>query len=317
MDYSNSHGTKRLADPATAQNYPLPCQQKPIWHQRDDTIVANISLEHLDAASILVPSCSMKDPNLSYKITLIDSGERWELPRIPIQKDIPEKVHEDRRVSTHVDCFHIHKTLHAPILEYTVNMMEIPKTYLISCSWRPLDLNMQKITTPRSRAFCHEPRAISQHQDGGEIGSRICSPTSLCMVLESYGTNVDLLSISADCYDPITELYGIWPKAIHTAGKNGHLGSIETFIDWRKAIILLEAGYPIVTSIRFRSGELQGAPMKSSAGHLTVVHGISETEIRVYDPGASDKNGVNRTYSAMEFSQAWLSYRGVAYIVLP
>ena len=317
MDYPKSHGTKRLADPITAKNYPLPCETKPTWHQYDDTIVANISLEHLGAGSIVVPSCSMIEPNLAYKISLFDSGDRWELPSIPIQKDIPEKAHGDERVSTHVDCFHIHKTLHSPVLEYRINMSEKPKTYLISCSWRPLVLDPQKITKPHTNVLCQQPPAISQHQDGGEIGPRICSPTSLCMVLQSYGKNIDLLSISADCYDPVTELYGIWPKAIHTAGKNGHLGSIETDIDWRKAIILVEAGYPIITSIRFKSGELQGTPMKSSAGHLIVVHGISESKIKVHDPGASYKSEVNRTYSAAEFSQAWLSYRGVAYVVLP
>ncbi len=315
MNETYAHGSKRLSDPKTANRYPLECSTDITWQKHGDDFITYIPLEELEENSILVPSFSTIIPHIEYKVTLIHNRKNWELPGPSKKKKQNQRHNQESRVSTHIDCFHIHEYLRHPTLEFKLKTSIIPEQFLVGCSWRPLTIN--KISLPLNAIEIDRPPSFSQYAEGGNIGPRICSPTSLTMVLNGYGEKTDVLSISDECYDPSSNLYGIWPKAIQAAQKIGYLGSIETFTNWEKAETLLNAGYPLVASIRFKAGELQGAPMRSTQGHLLVVHGTSPSEIRVNDPAALTNDSVNRTYLADEFSSAWLSYRGVAYVVLP
>ena len=88
---------------------------------------------------------------------------------------------------------------------------------------------------------------------------------------------------------------------------------------------VLQAGCPVVCSIRFAEGALPDAPLPKSAGHLVVLYGIEftgENSTRegyalVMDPAGKDADAVARRYPLQAFSDAWLTYRGGAYLFAP
>ena len=149
------------------------------------------------------------------------------------------------------------------------------------------------------------------------IASRICSPISTGMVIGHHGHSVNWHSLLQDCYDPVTKMYGMWPLAIRAASRYGCLGAVELFSGWSQVSACLAADVPIVASIRFGKGQLPGAPLNASGGHLIVVHGLSSNSVRVNDPAAPDHGTVARSYPAQALAEAWFRHRGAAYILLP
>ena len=72
----------------------------------------------------------------------------------------------------------------------------------------------------------------------------------------------------------------------------------------------------VLASIAYERGELTGAAMERTAGHLVVVCGWENGAVCVADPAALKKQTVLRAYNAREFANAWLRHkRGAAYIV--
>ncbi|MCY3795839.1 MAG: peptidase C39 family protein, partial [Gammaproteobacteria bacterium] len=63
------------------------------------------------------------------------------------------------------------------------------------------------------------------------------------------------------------------------------------------------------------AGELPGAPLSKTAGHLVTRYGVDGDAVLVNDPAAGDAAGVPRRYDLEAFSRAWLRRRGAAYIM--
>jgi hypothetical protein len=154
-------------------------------------------------------------------------------------------------------------------------------------------------------------------QAAPDIAPRICSPTSTAMVLAHWGCRDPWLQIVAECRDPATGMFGVWPLAIAAAARRGSVGAVELFDDWTAPLTALERGIPLVASIRFDAGALPGAPLLRSAGHLVVVFKAGPDTIGVNDPAAASVVDVTRTYPAKAFTEAWLGHRGAAYILPP
>ena len=76
-------------------------------------------------------------------------------------------------------------------------------------------------------------------------------------------------------------------------------------------------GIPVVVSVSFGSGELDGAPISSTAGHLLVVVGFTATgDVVVNDPASRSRSGVRRTYDRAQLEAAWLGGSGgTAYVI--
>ena len=74
---------------------------------------------------------------------------------------------------------------------------------------------------------------------------------------------------------------------------------------------------PLVASIRYAAGELPGAPMLATGGHLVVVTGVDGEAVLVNDPAAPYHGTVSRRYPLAAFSRAWFRHRGAVYIVSP
>ena len=95
-------------------------------------------------------------------------------------------------------------------------------------------------------------------------------------------------------------------------------GYLARFADWGAVRRSIAAGQPLVISIRFREGELPGAPIPSTAGHLIVVTGFAPNgDVLVNDPAAPAAAEVPRSYRRVDLEKAWLQKGGVAYVLLP
>ena len=168
-----------------------------------------------------------------------------------------------------------------------------------------------------------------QYGGGGEAW---CSPTSLAMVLGYYGrlpapsTYRWVTASYADrwvnqvarlTYDYRYAGTGNWP--FNTAvGANRVADAFVTRLpSLRVAERFLRSGIPLIVSIRFGRGQLAGAPISSSPGHLVVLAGLTAGgNPVVMDPAAPTDATVRRIYDRAQFERAWLGGSGgTAYVL--
>ncbi|MEQ8485234.1 MAG: C39 family peptidase [Pseudomonadales bacterium] len=305
--------TQRFADPDTVRAYPLPVSGPAPWRHRDGAWRLALPLPDLSPGTILVPSlASAGDAPQRYRWTLRAAGGSWPLLEIPAAGKVAG-VPSGGPVSTHIDCFHIHRPLPSPVLHLTFMAAASPSRYLVTVSTRALTLAVPPLPR-RSVILPVPPPPRSQLRAPEEIAQRICSPTCVSMVLSMWHRPHDWLALTESCRDPVTDTYGVWPLAIAAAARHDCVGAVEVFPDWTDALDVLDQGVPVVTSIRFGDGELPDAPLPQTNGHLVVVYGAGPDVVHVCDPAGADGEVVRR-YPAAAFSGAWLRHRGAAYIL--
>lgn len=158
----------------------------------------------------------------------------------------------------------------------------------------------------------------SQRAEADEIAGRICSPTSVAMVLAHRGVDVPTRVVAERAYDRAHEMYGNWPRAVQTAFSYGVPGYLTRCATWSEAEWHLRAGIPLVISIAAKKGELTGAPYAQTNGHLLVLCGFDPYgDALVNDPAAKDaEHGVTK-YARAELERCWMGHGGVAYVLLP
>ena len=148
-----------------------------------------------------------------------------------------------------------------------------------------------------------------------DIRMNICSPTCLSMMLDYLHVAHDVNEVVVSAYHRATNLFGVWPQNIWALSRWGVIGAVETSATWESISEILCAGYPLVASIAFGKGTLDGSPLVSSNGHLVIVRGIQNNEVFVNDPAAKSEIEVPRRYDIDQFHQAWLTTRGVFYLL--
>lgn len=147
------------------------------------------------------------------------------------------------------------------------------------------------------------------------LWSEICSPTSVSMLLEHLGTDLPTVSHAEAIYDPHYDLFGNWGRAVSRAGEFGYDAWLENFRNLDQVKARIAEGTPLIASIRFRKGDVEGFLYPSTAGHLIVIRGMTpEGDFIVNDPADRAKgNGV--IYKAREMEKAWLYQGGLAYVI--
>jgi len=169
---------------------------------------------------------------------------------------------------------------------------------------------------------------FSQYGGGGEAW---CSPTSTAMVLGYYGrlpapsayawvgsrTDPWVDEVARRTYDAAYEGTGNWPFNTAYAASRGLSALVTRLRSLTEAEQLVAAGIPVIASVSFSAGGLDGAPISSTAGHLLVIVGFTATgDVVVNDPAASTAGGVRRTYDRAQFEAAWLGgSSGTAYVI--
>ena len=208
----------------------------------------------------------------------------------------------------------------------------IPSSTSVSTS-RPHSATPVELPVPSFSQMVHDGH-FPAYGGGGEAW---CSPTSLAMVLAYYealppatktawvGSNhpdrvVD--HVARMTYDHGYDGTGNWPFNTAYAAARTHKAFVTRFVSLRGVESLVRAGIPVVTSITFGRGQLTGAPISSTNGHLLVVVGFTaDGDVVVNDPAASSNAGVRRVYDRAQFENAWLKRGpaggsgGVAYVV--
>ncbi|MBI5623958.1 MAG: C39 family peptidase [Elusimicrobia bacterium] len=160
-------------------------------------------------------------------------------------------------------------------------------------------------------------RPRSQFREPAEVQWDICSPTSLSMVLEFWGVKRPTLKVARSVEDATNGIFGNWPfntAAAGAAGLEAWVGRLDSLSELQAEVA---AGRPVVVSIGYGKGEMTGAPLHETRGHLVAVTGFTpEGGVVVLDPAAPYPASGRRVYDRRQFHAAWrVRKRGVAYLV--
>ncbi|MBC7631092.1 peptidase C39 family protein [Aeromicrobium sp.] len=186
----------------------------------------------------------------------------------------------------------------------------------------------KELAVPTSSQMIHRGE-FPQWGGGGEAW---CSPTSTAMVMRYFRTGPTKADYSWSKYTDsfvdhaarYTFDYGYdgtgnWP--FNTAYAAHY--SLDTFVtrlhNLRDAEAFIKAGIPLVASVAFGKGGLDGAPISSTPGHLMVITGFSKGgRVIANDPAAPRSSTVRRVYSRSQFEKAWLNGSGgIVYVIRP
>lgn len=158
----------------------------------------------------------------------------------------------------------------------------------------------------------------SQLEQDPSVALKICSPTSLAMVLQYWGAGKSVPEVAAGVRDRATGIFGNWPLNTAYAGANGFEARVERFYSIEQLEQEIAAGRPAVISIAFGPGELDGSPTRSTDGHLIVVRGFTaEGDAIVNDPIAPNSESVRLVYKREQLRRIWLRSGGIAYLISP
>ncbi len=178
------------------------------------------------------------------------------------------------------------------------------------------------LPVPMYSQMVHEGE-YPQYDGGGEAW---CSPTSTTMVLDYYDSlppprqyrwvrkdypDRVVAHVARMTYDAGFGGTGNWPFNTSYAASLTGAGDGSAFVTRLRSLTEAErfiaVGIPLVASITFGPGELSGAPISSTNGHLLVIVGFAKNgDVVVNDPAASSRAGVRRTYDRGQFEDAWL-----------
>lgn len=168
--------------------------------------------------------------------------------------------------------------------------------------------------------------------DGG--GEAWCSPTSTSMVM-GYWNRLPTPKQYAWVNDAYRQPWvdyaarytfawgydgtGDWPFNTAYAAQFGLDSFVTRLRSLGEAELFIDEGIPLVASIGFGPGELDGAPISSTNGHLLVIRGFTQSgNVIVNDPAAPTAKTVRRVYDRGQFENAWLDTTGgVVYVIYP
>ncbi len=182
------------------------------------------------------------------------------------------------------------------------------------------------LSVPRYSQMTHRGH-LPEYGGGGQAW---CSPTSVAMVLAHYGhrpTPVGVPTKHANAvvdhtaravYDHGYGGTGNW--AFNTAYAASHVSGdayVTRLASLRAAEPYISQGTPLVVSIAFKRGELSGAPISASNGHLVVLVGFDKHgNAVVNDPAGAKNSEVRRTYDRAQFEKVWLNASsGTTYVI--
>lgn len=142
-----------------------------------------------------------------------------------------------------------------------------------------------------------------------------CAPAAIAMLLATSGVDRSVDEVARAIYDSAYKGTGNWAFAVAYAGSQGLLGVAAYLRDLHAIERFLAARIPIALSVAWGHGELPGAPLDASAGHLLVARGFdAHGDPIVNDPA---QPLVRHVYPRAAFERCWLEHGAVALIVTP
>ncbi|MCW2819516.1 MAG: peptidase family protein [Marmoricola sp.] len=185
----------------------------------------------------------------------------------------------------------------------------------------------RELTVPRYSQMTHR----GEYPQYGGGGQAWCSPTSLSMILGYWGRLPNASNYawvdprdSDRWVDHVARV--VYDNGYHGAGNwafNTAYAAVlvgDAFVtrlgDLREVERFIAAGIPLAASISFARGQLSGAPIGATDGHLVVVTGFTAAgNVVVNDPAAPSDASVRRVYDRAQFERAWARSQGTVYVV--
>jgi hypothetical protein len=204
----------------------------------------------------------------------------------------------------------------------------LPQVATVRTSKPGVASGLAPLRVPRYSQMIHRGHS-PQYGNGGEAW---CSPTSVSMVLGYYGrlpsarehawvpadhTHPWVDHAARSTYDYAYRGAGNWSFSTAYGATHADAGFVTRLRNLREAERFVRAGIPVVVSVKFGAGQLTGAPIRATNGHLLVIVGFTETgDVIVNDPAAPRSPGVRRTYDRGQLENAWIPKSGgLAYII--
>lgn len=202
------------------------------------------------------------------------------------------------------------------IVESTIPMVAIE----VRCD---IALDALAVSTPVHRrssepatvrtALVVPPLSQYHHEHPAERGW--CSPTSLAMLLAYWGKPHDIGEIVSAVYDERYGGTGNWTFNTAYAGRLGLRAVVLHLAGLDHAAGFIAAGIPLALSFSWNTGDLPGAPLDHSDGHLAVLRGFTPYgHPQVNDPAQSD---VITTYDRKALERCWQAHGGAAFVTVP
>ncbi|MBV8689432.1 MAG: C39 family peptidase [Candidatus Eremiobacteraeota bacterium] len=142
-----------------------------------------------------------------------------------------------------------------------------------------------------------------------------CSPASLSMVHAYFGHDYDVATTARSVFDYAYNGTGNWAFNVAFSGELGLQGVVAYLSSLEHARSFLEQRIPLILSYSWRRGELPGAPLEHSDGHIVVLRGFdAQGDCLVNDPAQHE---IRVTYPREALEHIWLRNKGVCYIVAP
>ena len=162
------------------------------------------------------------------------------------------------------------------------------------------------------------------YPNGGEVW---CSPTTMTMLLEFWGARLGrplaeaVPSAVNAIWDPAYDGGGNWSLNTAYAGGKGMRAYVDRLSSLSAAESYIRRGVPLVVSIAWKLGELRGAKLPRSNGHVLLLRGFTKSG----DPITNDPAGKTESakdivtvYERAEFERAWFGHSGgVVYVIGP
>jgi hypothetical protein len=143
----------------------------------------------------------------------------------------------------------------------------------------------------------------------------LCSPASLSMIHAYHGIDLPLEQAALGVFDRAYNGTGNWAFNVAYSGRLGFRAVVAHLRNLDHAQRLIERNLPLAISYSWGPGELPGAPLPHSDGHLAVLCGFTRGgDCAINDPAAPN---VRVVYPRAAIERIWQRNDGVAYVVAP
>lgn len=142
-----------------------------------------------------------------------------------------------------------------------------------------------------------------------------CSPASLAMIHAYHGIDRSVEDTAQNVFDRAYNGTGNWAFNVAFSGRLGLRGVVAHLRNLEHAQRLIERNLPLAISYSWSEGELPGAPLAHSDGHLAVLCGFTrDGDCAINDPAAPN---VRVVYPRASLERIWQRNEGVAYVIAP
>ena len=207
-------------------------------------------------------------------------------------------------------------------LLHTENTNITPSIRQFVISYKDNTPRLKSIEIPSDKII--DVPSYSQYIRDKNIGSVICSPTSITMLLNRRNENLIVEETAWSCFDYDYEAFGNWLFNVAFASSLGY----ESFVEYGNLKSLkreIYSGYPVAVSVKYTNDinnleypYIENAPI-TTAGHILVVRGFEKKDgidyVVVNDPAGKSNESVTRRYKLSEFENAWHRGSNIMYVI--